>query len=232
LDFPAVDWVIQVDCPEDVDTYIHRVGRTARYDAAGSALLFLLPSEQEGMLESLEKKKIPVDQIRVNPKKIKSIRQSMVMFCSKDPEIKYLGQKVRIQQNFDYLPCKPTNNRMPYTLLQCFISYMRSVYLQSNKNVFKVDELPAEAFAESLGLPGAPKIKFIKKGVSAAAKNAIRVNKKDVESDNEEDEEKEEEEAGKKVDEDSEVEESDNDEEEDEDEKPNAKVCFCCPRKS
>lgn len=30
LDFPRVDWVIQVDCPEDVATYVHRVGRTAR----------------------------------------------------------------------------------------------------------------------------------------------------------------------------------------------------------
>lgn len=30
LDFPAVDWVVQLDCPEDVATYIHRVGRTAR----------------------------------------------------------------------------------------------------------------------------------------------------------------------------------------------------------
>jgi superfamily II DNA/RNA helicase len=27
----AVDWVVQLDCPENVDTYIHRVGRTARY---------------------------------------------------------------------------------------------------------------------------------------------------------------------------------------------------------
>lgn len=31
LDFPAVDWVLQMDCPEDVAMYIHRVGRTARY---------------------------------------------------------------------------------------------------------------------------------------------------------------------------------------------------------
>ena len=31
LDFPTVDWVLQVDCPEDVASYIHRVGRTARY---------------------------------------------------------------------------------------------------------------------------------------------------------------------------------------------------------
>lgn len=24
LDFPKVDWVFQLDCPEDVETYIHR----------------------------------------------------------------------------------------------------------------------------------------------------------------------------------------------------------------
>ena len=29
-DFPAVHWVVQMDCPEDGNTYIHRVGRTAR----------------------------------------------------------------------------------------------------------------------------------------------------------------------------------------------------------
>lgn len=46
LDFPKVDWVVQVDCPEDTDTYIHRVGRTARNTAPGNALLFLLESEK------------------------------------------------------------------------------------------------------------------------------------------------------------------------------------------
>ncbi|XP_055389043.1 probable ATP-dependent RNA helicase ddx10 [Condylostylus longicornis] len=30
IDFPAVDWVVQLNCPQDVETYIHRVGRTAR----------------------------------------------------------------------------------------------------------------------------------------------------------------------------------------------------------
>ena len=29
--------------------------------------------------------------------------------------------------------------------------------------MFKLDELPLERFAESLGLPGAPKVKFLKK---------------------------------------------------------------------
>ena len=31
LDFPVVEWIVQLDCPEDANTYIHRVGRTARY---------------------------------------------------------------------------------------------------------------------------------------------------------------------------------------------------------
>lgn len=39
---------------------------------------------------------------------------------------------------------------------------MRSVYLQKDKDIFKVADLPAEKFAASLGLPGAPKIKFLK----------------------------------------------------------------------
>ncbi|KAJ3305986.1 ATP-dependent RNA helicase dbp4 [Blyttiomyces sp. JEL0837] len=146
LDFPAVDWVIQLDCPENVDTYIHRVGRTARYDAKGNALLFLTPSEKPGMIEALTKKKIPIEEIKVNPKKIRSVQQQMVMFCSRDPEIKYLAQKA-------------------------FISYMRSVYLQSEKSIFDVHALPAEAFAESMGLPGAPKIKFVQK---KNAKNDVR----------------------------------------------------------
>lgn len=43
LDFPNVDWVIQMDAPEDAAMYIHRVGRTARYKSSGRALMFLLP---------------------------------------------------------------------------------------------------------------------------------------------------------------------------------------------
>lgn len=57
IDFPAVDWVIQYDCPEDVNTYIHRAGRTARYKSKGNALLFLLPSETK-FVEKVQAKAI------------------------------------------------------------------------------------------------------------------------------------------------------------------------------
>lgn len=62
-DFPAVNWVIQMDCPEDVNAYIHRAGRTARFNRGGESLLVLLPSE-EAMVERLQKRKIPINMIK------------------------------------------------------------------------------------------------------------------------------------------------------------------------
>ena len=59
LTFPC-----QVDCPDDVATYIHRVGRTARFNASGRSLLLLLPSER-AMLPALEAAKIPVKVTKV-----------------------------------------------------------------------------------------------------------------------------------------------------------------------
>lgn len=147
LDFPAVDWVVQVDCPEDVDTYIHRVGRTARYDAHGHALLFLLPSESPGMLAALAAKRVPLEQIHVNPSKTVSIQTQLAGLCTQDSEIKYLAQKA-------------------------FVGYMRSIYLKSDKAIFDVHALPAEKFAEALGLPVMPKIRFVKK--AKALKNMSR----------------------------------------------------------
>lgn len=94
LDFPAVDWVLQLDCPEDADTYIHRVGRTARFDAAGQALLFLMPSEEQGMLEQLKKKRVPVEKIKVRRSKQQSVQKQLQSLCFQNSEIKYLGQKV------------------------------------------------------------------------------------------------------------------------------------------
>lgn len=96
LDFPAVDWVIQVDCPENADTYIHRVGRTARYESSGNALMFLLPSEEAGMVELLEKKRVPINKTKINPEKVSLgiVQRMLTGYCTQDPDIKYLAQKV------------------------------------------------------------------------------------------------------------------------------------------
>lgn len=138
LDIPAVHWVIQLDCPEDANTYIHRAGRTARYQKNGQSLLVLLPSEEQEMIKALEEKKIPINRIRVNPQKLGSIQKKLEAFCAQDLEIKQWAQK-------------------------SIVSYARSVFLQSNKKIFDVNQLPLDAFAQSLGLPNPPRIRFLKK---------------------------------------------------------------------
>lgn len=137
IDFPAVDWVIQADCPEDADTYIHRVGRTARYQSNGKAVIFLDPSEEAGMTKKLEAKKIPVAKVNVKENKKKSIQNNLQDMCFKNPDLKYLGQKA-------------------------FISYARSIHLQRDKETFNIKKLDLDAFAKAMGLPGTPQIKFQK----------------------------------------------------------------------
>ncbi|KAJ7177877.1 ATP-dependent RNA helicase dbp-4 [Mycena filopes] len=149
LDFPAVDWVVQVDAPEDADTYIHRVGRTARYQSKGKALLLLMPSEEEGMKAALAKKGIEVQKIKAKMSKVQNIENQLQNLAFQDPEIKYLGQRA-------------------------FVSYLRSIHLHKDKSIFQVAELPADRFAESLGLPGTPKIKFLSKELAKQKKNKSR----------------------------------------------------------
>lgn len=63
IDIPAVHWVVHLDCPEDVTTYIHRAGRTARYSHTGHSLLVVTPAEEKAMLDNLSTKNISVGRI-------------------------------------------------------------------------------------------------------------------------------------------------------------------------
>lgn len=100
LDFKHVDWVLQVDAPEDAETYIHRVGRTARYTNKGQGLLFLLPSEEDGMVKALTEKQVVAQKIKIKDSKTLSVQNQLQKFCFEDPEIKYLGQKVILTYPF------------------------------------------------------------------------------------------------------------------------------------
>lgn len=150
LDFPAVDWVVQVDAPESSDTYIHRVGRTARFDREGHSVLFLDPSEESGMLAALEKRKVILEKINVRQKKMQdTLKNQLQNMNFQDPELKYLGQKA-------------------------FVNYVRSIHVQPDKETFKLKELDLEGFAASLGLPGAPRVKFMKGDDTKTRKNMPR----------------------------------------------------------
>ncbi|XP_067949872.1 probable ATP-dependent RNA helicase DDX10 [Watersipora subatra] len=138
LDFPAVNWVIQFDTPDDADTYIHRVGRTARYENDGEALLFLLPSEKQEMLRLLSAQKIPIEEIEVNPKKIGDIKRKLASQLVEDPELKEFAKA-------------------------CFVAYLKGYFMMKNKAMFDINVVKPDEFAQSLGLAITPRIRFLQK---------------------------------------------------------------------
>ena len=132
LDFPSVNWVVQVDCPDDVESYIHRVGRTARYKSGGNSMIMILPSEVK-FLESLEKKNVKLKKLTPNPSKTYNITGSLQGIVAENKDIKHLAERA-------------------------FVSYVRSIFLMPNKEIFDVKSLPLKEFAESFGLISIPEL--------------------------------------------------------------------------
>lgn len=146
LDIPAVDWVVQVDCPEDITTYIHRVGRTARYSKSGEAILLLTPSEEPAMLDCLKAKNIPIEKIDVDPSKLQGVNVKMEIVLSK-------------------------YNNLKEEAVRAFKSYLKNIALMRNKKVFDVTSIDFDAFARSYGLVVTPRVRFIEKQLKQKAGN-------------------------------------------------------------
>lgn len=150
LDFPSVNWVIQMDCPPDVNTYIHRVGRTARYHRNGQGILVLTPHEEKEMLTELATKKIPISKLEVNMKRITNIDLKLQNLCAGDVELKESAKRA-------------------------LMAYMRSLFLMSNKKLFQIEKIDVVKYSLSLGLVVAPRIRFLQqkqKNVQKKAKNS------------------------------------------------------------
>uniref|UniRef100_A0A1Y9H1W2 ATP-dependent RNA helicase n=1 Tax=Anopheles dirus TaxID=7168 RepID=A0A1Y9H1W2_9DIPT len=136
LDFPKVNWVVQMDCPEDVVQYIHRAGRTARLNTSGENLLVLLPHEENAMLKCLEASKIPIKQIKVDEKQLFSPLVKIQSYLAQSPELKESAKRA-------------------------FVAYIKSVAMMKNKEVFQLQELMLDEYAKSLGLSITPRVRFL-----------------------------------------------------------------------
>lgn len=97
----------------------------------------------------------------MNAEKLQNVQQKLEGFLAQEKE-----QKERAQR--------------------CFVSYLRSVYLMKNKEVFDVFQLQIEEYAQSLGLAVAPRVRFLNK---ALGQKADKTQQRAEESEEEEEEE-------------------------------------------
>ena len=139
LDFPSVDWVVQVDAPEDYDMYVHRVGRTARFQQDGQALLLLDPAEEECFVrnnknEKEQRLKANLKKKSINPTKTMLVTQRAASLVAEHVTLYALAKKA-------------------------FWSYVRSISLLPKSGIWanlEIRTLHLEEYAHSLGLPNIP----------------------------------------------------------------------------
>lgn len=151
LDFPSVEWVVQVDAPEDYDMYVHRVGRTARFQQDGQALLLLDPAEEKCFVrnhrnEKEQRLKANLQKKSINPTKTMLVTQRAASLVAEHVTLYALSKKA-------------------------FWSYVRSISLLPKNGIwtdFEIRSLRLEEYANSLGLPNIPgDLDKVLKGISS-----------------------------------------------------------------
>lgn len=148
LDFPDVDWVVQLDCPDDATTYIHRVGRTARHDKNGRSLLVLMPNEKQHMLKQLENSKIPIEEVPTRDKHLFFIQNTVEAHLARDVNLKEEAKRA-------------------------FKCYIKSMLNSRFRHLFDEERLDLKAYARSLGLEVVPRIRVLERRPTADKKNTI-----------------------------------------------------------
>ncbi|GAA5946959.1 hypothetical protein JCM3765_002092 [Sporobolomyces pararoseus] len=142
LDLPDVDVVIQVDPPVDPRVFGHRVGRTARAGRTGKAVVLLNKGREEGYVEFLNVRKIPLQPLK---------------YGSSTP-IEEEAQKTLEEMRKAILTDRDLHDRG----LKAFVSSIRSYSKHEASYLFRLQDLDLVGLAQSFGLLKMPKMPELK----------------------------------------------------------------------
>lgn len=114
---------------------------------------------------------VPLKSLRSNPDKLQSITPALQALLAKNEQLREWAQRA-------------------------LVAYLKSVFLQPNKQVFDVLSVDVEGLATSMGLPSVPKLRFLQRARyrQAAKQGGTHGDKGEKEEEGEEQEEGEEEE--------------------------------------
>ncbi|SCM07767.1 ATP-dependent RNA helicase DBP4, putative [Plasmodium chabaudi adami] len=98
LDFASVDWVIHFDFPDNLETFIHRSGRTGRFTNVGNSLIFLTneTDNKKYFLNVLRENNIEIVEKFIKKQKLFDINKKIHSLNAAFVEIKHLAKKALI----------------------------------------------------------------------------------------------------------------------------------------
>lgn len=172
LDFPHVDWIVQYDTPGDPKEYIHRVGRTARLDSEGNALLFLMPHEMP-YLQLLQFYEMKLEQIDLDI----ILQSHIVAFgrTSRNSMDAAMSLQHIIEDEINQ------NNELKQTAADAFGSYIKAyaTHSKETKEIFHHRMLHIGHVASSFGLTDKPS-KLAIKGRSQSKTKRMTTKAEDI----------------------------------------------------
>ena len=143
IDFDHIHYIIQVDPPEDPDNYIHRIGRTARINRPGTAIL-LIEKHEEAFISYLGNKSVGVKLI-----------ESPSHFINGYDKLSQGIEPIR-QQAHDLML---TDRDFIEKSKKAFVSYIRSYKEHDLKYIFEFKNVNIGLTAQSFYLLRIPRVK-------------------------------------------------------------------------
>eukprot|EP00835_Amoeboradix_gromovi_P005844 NODE_597_length_6263_cov_0.206035.p2 type:complete len:628 gc:universal NODE_597_length_6263_cov_0.206035:3531-5414(+) len=140
LEFRGVDWILQMDPPIDIQSYIHRIGRTARLDRKGSAIL-LVQEHETKFLDYLNKKGLLM----------KNLDYRDVISKETFGDYSYADELNRRLENFI-----ESDKDYYNSAANAYMSFMRAYASHPNKHIFSVKNLHYGHLAKSFGIKDSP----------------------------------------------------------------------------
>ncbi|XP_018904032.2 probable ATP-dependent RNA helicase CG8611 [Bemisia tabaci] len=155
IDVPKVDWIIQYTAPVSPAYYVHRVGRTARAGEAGSALLFLVPSEVR-FIELLQER-----QIRLIQENAESYLEKLLALRQDKRHRQEIGSTMESAATYLQLEFEKAvleNKELHNSASNAYISWIRfySTYPKEVRSIFPFKEIHLGHMAKSFALRDPP----------------------------------------------------------------------------
>lgn len=94
IDIPGISLVINTELPQDLEFFIHRVGRTARNQLTGTAYTFITPDDDKAVA-NLEAKGIKFIEVTLSKGEIKEVEQRYRRSRRQDTQRKEIDPKVK-----------------------------------------------------------------------------------------------------------------------------------------
>ncbi|KAI8332817.1 P-loop containing nucleoside triphosphate hydrolase protein [Chlamydoabsidia padenii] len=175
LDIPDVDYVIQVDPPQDPKAFTHRCGRAARAGRKGKATVLLVRGREEAYVEFLKLRKIPLTRSDYRLPHGETIDNTFVAADDNDLDKDVVSQQVDDPSVEDtvraFRDTVKTDRDMHDRGMKAFVSWARAYSKHEASYIFRLKDLDLGRVATGYGLLKLPKMPELKNSSKVTFEN-------------------------------------------------------------